>query len=1083
MKLGLLILIYLSSFIIATQKVPTADDVKWSFEQAQKFYASGAYDQAVDKYAQVIGIKSRLLDTSGIQYSIGEITAPVMDASLYQTGNSYFKMAKDQFEFSHQALNDQKRQDHENRAREYIEKSVYFFRETENQTQIYDLKVMSRNRIIQAWYELGDYGQTIQESQYLIEHYPESEYVINAMYEIGWSYYRMGEYEKSVEAFKQLVESFPSGYQRDRALFQIGESYYNREEYREAIPFYQSLVESARIDQLTDEEIARMRREKIAGLVDETMLELALKSQIKIGSCYAALGDYEKAAQTYRSVVGLFTKEGALAEEAYRRLADMYYQAGDFERSVQTFRTAIDEVSDPFFRARMQSLLAERYYNDGRYEEAIREYRLYIKAYSDVAIQAGFGPDEAGYKIGRSFYEMGQERDRVGMSEEAGMNYRKAIDQYNMILQDYPLSRLKTACLFNVALSYQVIDNEETREEALERFRAIVKNYPEGEYAQSSLFQIARIYYDRKDYGEAITVYKQIVEDYGNSARLDVAYFELAIAQRDGGMGEESVSNFIKVGKGSSLYFKAVQEASQLLISMKEYDRALEILNEGLVIAEDDNERSRYFYLQGKALLGKESYAEAILRFNEVLSLTNDPQIVESGLYSRGISYLNLGQYREAEQDLAQLVRSDDVKIRTSAQRMLGMARIRQRKEAEAIVNYRSLVAEETTDPAEKAEYLLLLAELYHGLNSNEEAEQVARQVIALPLEDLRVEQGTYYIKERAYYLLGDTYVRRRDPESLIDIYSKALELYPKGYYASDMEFTLGTSYFELGQLKQAADTFEGFISKYPNNANIPYAYYYMGYSYFNQTDFETSARIFTEMAKRFPRHEMTTDAIYRAGESYFNLGQFEKALEFYQEVLRDYPNSEQADDTLYNMGWASLELDRGDVAIGYFKQLIEQFPNSDFSPNAQFTIGDYYYNRQDYELALEAYENMANRYPDNPLAERIPELTKNLREIMAYLEYEKAMIPFREAMSSKDPGKFSETISLFEEILDKYPGTESEIGALINMGMCYESLSRWKDAIKVYDRVQEEYERGRTTPEAHTFAKVHRDWITANRL
>ena len=1082
---GWLVLGYLATLIGVTRTVPTVEEVAWSFEQGQKFYASGAYDQAIDKYAEIIAIESQLLETEEIEYSIGDVTAPVQDASRYQAGNSHLKIAEEQFFLGRSRRSEKERQEYAEKGRENLEQAIHFFAEAEKHTQVPKLKELARNRIVQAWYKVGDYQRTIEEGRALIEKYPESSYVLVAMYDIGWAYYELEEYEQSVATFKALVERFPDGYKSDRALFQIGENYYKQEQYEEALPYFQRLVERAQLDQLTDKEIAKMRREKIAGLVDETGLELALKSQIKVGACHAELGQYDQAASAYRSVVGLFTNERLLAEEAYRRMADMYYEAGDFERSVQTYRSAIDEVTDPVFRARMHSLLAERYYNDGRYAKAIEEYRLYIKAYADVAGRAGFGLDEASYKIGRSFFDMAEAERGRGDTAAAASNYGRAIAEYEKVLEEYPDSWLNLACMFSIGLCQQMIDTEESRAQALARFHNLVEEYPHEEYAQSAFFQIARIHYNRKEYARAIEVYREIIDQYGDFSQVDMVYFEMGISQRRGAAKEDAVASFLKVRPSSDLYSKALQEASQLLMAMEEFDRALEILQEGAKVTADDRGKAQNHYLQGKAFVGKEAYAEAIPHFDRVLALSADPQILESSLYSRGVCYLSLEQYARAEEDLEQLTQAENAKVRRSAQRMLGMVRIRQQKEAQAIFNYQVL-AEEAADEAEKAEYLLLLAELYHGLGRNEESAEVARQTIDLPLEDLRAGGGTYSVKERAFYLLGDTYLQKGQFTSVVEVYSKALALYPDGHYAADMVFAIGSAHFELGELNRAVAVLEAFIDRYPDNPNLPHAYYIVGYSYFNQTQFEPAAASFAE-AKRFTEREFVVDALYRAGESYFNLGQFDRALNLYREILEKHPHAEEADDALYNMGWAQLELQREDQAIASFEELVTRYPASEFSPNAQFSIGDYYYNKQDYAKALSAYETVLARYPDDPLAEKVPKLVADLREIMAYLDYEQAMVPFRVAMDSKNPAeltreKFGETIPLLREIVDKYPGTETQIGSLVNLGICYESLSRWKEAVAVYERVSQG-SGSQVSPDAQRFAQAHKDWIVANRL
>ena len=148
-----------------------------------------------------------------------------------------------------------------------------------------------------------------------IEKYPNNAYVVEALYNIGWSYYELEEYANSIAAFTELTERFKSGFQVSRAFFQIGECYYDQEQYREAIPYYQQLVDQLNIDALSEQEIQKMQFEKVAGLVDETEYELTAKAQIRIGDCYSQLAEFAKAERSYRSVITVFAQERRLVEE------------------------------------------------------------------------------------------------------------------------------------------------------------------------------------------------------------------------------------------------------------------------------------------------------------------------------------------------------------------------------------------------------------------------------------------------------------------------------------------------------------------------------------------------------------------------------------------------------------------------------------------------------------------------------------------------------------------------------------------------------------------------------------------------
>ena len=282
--------------------------------------------------------------------------------------------------------------------------------------------MLAQSRLVTTWYEAKDYQQTIVEAQRLISKYPDSKFVENAMYDIAWSHFEQGDYEFSIRAFEALIRHSQTGFRADRGLFQIAECYYLQGDYEKAIGYYEQLVARANVYGLTERDLMRMRREKLAGLVDETALELAAKAQLKIGDGYSRLGELDKATEAFERVITLFSAERGFVEEGYRRLADMFYEKGNLEQSIQTYKDAIDRVRDRFFQARMQAQIARRYSESGRFDEAIEEYEVYIRGYDDVAARAGFPVDEAEYNIGRAYYDKGQQA--LAASQRAALLYR-----------------------------------------------------------------------------------------------------------------------------------------------------------------------------------------------------------------------------------------------------------------------------------------------------------------------------------------------------------------------------------------------------------------------------------------------------------------------------------------------------------------------------------------------------------------------------------------------------------------------------------------------------------------------------------
>ena len=250
--LGIVIVSISMSVAFIARDVPTGDFMLSTFQAGQSFYSEGAYDQAIDKYRSVGDVTSVLLDDRDIVVVVGEVEATVKDAATYQVGNSYFKLFEEE-SLAAQNLRDAKKKARRlAQAEEYLEQAVSSFSRVEEQSNSEELRVLAQGRIMTCWYSARHFENVIREGREFVEGYPQHPYVVEALYNIGWSYYELKDYDNSILAFTELTQRFQSGFQVSRALFQIGECYYDQERFAEAIPHYQALVDQADIGELTE---------------------------------------------------------------------------------------------------------------------------------------------------------------------------------------------------------------------------------------------------------------------------------------------------------------------------------------------------------------------------------------------------------------------------------------------------------------------------------------------------------------------------------------------------------------------------------------------------------------------------------------------------------------------------------------------------------------------------------------------------------------------------------------------------------------------------------------------------------------
>ena len=1115
MNIGYVFLVIMASAAYFVTSIPTPDQMIADFTSAQKFYTSAAYDQAIEGYNEVADINSRFVDEDNVIVTIGDMNLRVKDATLYQTANSYNKMASLEKDNAAVATTAAEKEEHQRLCLEYIERATEYYNLVQTNAQNDELKVMAQKLVIDTWYLVNDYERVIKEGQILIERYPQSIYVQDALYNIGWAHYDSKRFDQAIESFNELVNRFPTGTRADRTLFQIGEAFFSQSEYDQAIPYFQRLVDKMRINELTALEIQKIQRDKLAGLTDDTALDLAARAALRIGACYGASNRYDEAEASYKRMAQLFTFDNNLINAAYTSLADMYFSRGMFDESIQAYRDAIDEVPDRVLGAKMQNLVGQRYldgYTDADgvkhnyFENAIQAYQMYIANYSDVAFRAGFDLDRAFFNLGRSYNELGNQMVRNNQAALGLENIQLAINNYQRIFTDFPATTIKERVQFYLAGALQDYGDEQHLNDAIVAYNQMLTDFPETPYKEYTYVKLGRAYKSLKQFDRAIEYYNRMIAEFPQSEQVDPVWFEIGVTMNDMGNQMGAIEYLTKVSRNNkSLFTTARLLSAQTLLANTENQQVVDVLNYAL---EDTSaiasayRLSQLYLMRGNARRALNDIDGALADYTLSYNM-NQPETQQMAAVYRAGIYIDREEYTRAEADLRQLMTSQDESIREMAQIRLAIISVRQNKSEQAIQTYLDLF-NQATDTTEKLNYLRNLIQMTAGSQLWTEMNRFCQQMIDLDLAtDQKPEGAGFFYKEEAYYMMGDgseTQGRALQAagktEEATAMYAQAVihyvdgfEAFPKSFYSSDMLLKCGVLYLtQLITLPDALDIaasyFDDYIKAFPETPNAEMANYYLGFCYYNGRRFTEASTAFKGFAQRFPNSEFTPEALFYAADSDYNLGNLDSALRGLETMLNRFPRHERVAEALYTRAWCYLDLEQQDNAIKAFMELVERFPDSEYSPTALFSIADFYYNAQDYQNAITNYQLVLDKFPQSEVASRVPETLKDLMETVAYLDYEKGTEVFSRAQDTNDMALYKEAAGLFLDVVTKYPNTESEIGAWSNMGICYESMSQWQEAIDAYQNVIDKFESGAdVSQDAFTFARMHKDYIVANRM
>jgi len=716
-----------------------------------------------------------------------------------------------------------------------------------------------------------------------------------------------------------------------------------------------------------------------------------------------------------------------------------------------------------------------------------------------VAIRAGFEVDKALYYLGRSQYEYGAQLIDKNQKETGIDNLGDATTTFERLLKQFPDTDLKQNVYYNMALAYQKQATPDGLQKAIDQFNRLLAEYPETPNRKYCYFQTAVALQDLKKYDDAIALYHKIIQEFPEDENIDHAWFQIARAYRDSDREAETVEPFSKVSrKNEKLFTTARLFSAQTLMSTQKYQEAFDVLTyavEDTSAIDTLMNLSRMYIMMGSSLKNisdanndTQKLNQSVEYYTKAIDLRVPETMEQASVYRAG-ALISLNQFEQAESDLRQLMNSSDENIKRDAQMRLAMISVKQNKSQQAIETYLGLY-NSTTDPEEKVEFLRNIIQISAMANDTASLVKYSNMMIESDIAEGKKPQNSQaFYKEEAYYYLADTFEKQENFQRAIQYYLDGYNKFPNSFFSSDMLLKVGVLYLtrmtnEAGALDTAAEYFERYIKAFPDTPLTYMAHYYLGFCYYNGRRFTDAMNTFRSFAEKYPTSEFAAEAYFYYGDSCYNLGNFNDAVNAFNTVLARYGSHEKAEEALFTKAWALLDLQREEEAINTLKQLVEKYPKGKFSASSLFSVADYYYNVQRFEEALTTYKEVLEKFPESEVASKIPDTVKELSETVAYIEYEKAFTLFTQAKERNDLNLYRQSVEGFQNVVSRYPGTESETGSYANMGFALEELGEFQKAVDAYDQVIKKYEQGAgVSQDAFTFARMHRDYIVANKL
>lgn len=373
--------------------------------------------------------------------------------------------------------------------------------------------------------------------------------------------------------------------------------------------------------------------------------------------------------------------------------------------------------------------------------------------------------------------------------------------------------------------------------------------------------------------------------------------------------------------------------------------------------------------------------------------------------------------------------------------------------------------------------------------------------------------------KSGAMLGMGKTYIQTGDYLRALEYLRGLLTRYPDSPYAAEAQFNLGQTYSALGRHLEAVSAYEAYLTLQPgvidsyiqemradslaasgNHLNAINAYQSalaadragdktgiqvkIAQQYTTLKDYETALVIYRELYDTTTNDYLKARVDYLMGLIYQEQGQTEEAQLVFLDAVENYPlsyDSYLALVELVNAGYPVSDLDRGlvDYFAGQYSLSSDAFGRYLADPDAREPGTALYYQglalraAGDSGGAIQAWEELITRVPDDPYWDEAWEqkaytqwayMNQYSKAVETLLEFSRqrpyhpraAEFIFDAARVQERIQKYLPAVSLWEQIIREYPGSDYALQSQLLVGVTYFRISDYGQAAEAFSSYAE---------------------------
>jgi TolA-binding protein len=590
----------------------------------------------------------------------------------------------------------------------------------------------------------------------VIDAYPQSTYVPQAYYSLGWSLFQDKKFDEAKKIFSRLTKHFPNNQLTEDATLKIAECDYNAMRLNDAIADFQRLAarfpkttHSCEVNFNTAESFYYLN--KFDPAVDYYQKALApscddnlkLAAYTALGWSYIKLSRFSEAQSVFKKAESFSKSKGLSGQEILLGQANLAYEQGFDDLALLLFSDFIKDYPQSPHWTQGYLGRANVYYLLKKYDEARGDYlHLEDQKDPDIFVKCRFGLGWCEFKLGH--------------------------------LQD-----------------------------AISRFQEVFEHNHDADTRANAMIQMADVYQDSEQWDNAAGMYERVRKIFPGYGMMDYVLYRQSIAYLKSGKIDAALGNFknLQENFSDSKYIEDINYYMGVIKFKKgDWKKSAKLMDtylKGLTRPSEFTPEANY--ILALSHLNMKEPEEALNVFQKILRLyPNDVGIAKNADIGIAKCQFELGQDREAVKRF-KLIIFKYPKTDTEYEALLWLAQYYLKNgDADSAVEYYKTIIDDFPDSSQIDQIHYELGQAYEIQG---QSDQALEQYKSIPSRDER-------LTDKTRFAIAGIMSKDLDPQRAIAAYESII--------ANSPDFA-GEAYLKLGQLYRNAQNYEKEIANYQN--------------------------------------------------------------------------------------------------------------------------------------------------------------------------------------------------------------------------------------------------------------------------